>query len=505
MNNSFMMKKFILHIVLIIAVSHGHHTIYCQNVGINMLTPLGKLHVTGSADASQLIVDAHTTQTNANPLFRLRKSNGTDLLWLHSDDSTNTFLGLKAGKANIIGPQGINNTFIGSRAGNSNTNGRDNTILGSNAFFFNTKSSRNIAIGTKSLYTQSFNGGGGYYFSDNVAIGNEALYSNQPTSPASGANNTAVGNFTLYANLTGSRNTANGTYALYNNTSGSKNTAIGYDAGVISGNLTNATAIGFNAKVDTSNALILGGTGPDAVSVGIGTQKPQAVLHVNGTLKVADGSQGSGKILTSDATGLASWQPPPPPPPVNYPVVWICCNPWMTKNLDVSTYRNGDAIPEVTDSAEWVALTTGAYCYLNNDSATYAATYGKLYNWYAVNDSRGLAPEGWHIPTDLEWTTLSNCLGGEAVAGGPLKEIGIVHWLIVNVGATNLSGFTGLPGGARYSYGTFIPIGYSNYLWSSTEAINGNVWSRYLTNNDEYLDRGQNDKHTGCSVRCLRD
>jgi len=91
--------------------------------------------------------------------------------------------------------------------------------------------------------------------------------------------------------------------------------------------------------------------------------------------------------------------------PVNYPVVWICCNPWMTKNLEVSTYRNGDPIPKVTNGAAWASLTTGAYCYYNNDSTTYAATYGKLYNWYAVNDPRGLAPEGWHIPTDFEWTT----------------------------------------------------------------------------------------------------
>ncbi len=103
-------------------------------------------------------------------------------------------------------------------------------------------------------------------------------------------------------------------------------------------------------------------------------------VHVNGKLKVTDGTQGAGKILTSDSTGLASWLPPPAPPPTYYPVVTICCQSWMTKNLDVATYRNGDPIPNVTDSAAWAALTTGAYCYFNNDSATYAATYGKLYN-----------------------------------------------------------------------------------------------------------------------------
>src|SRR4030095_15485991 len=89
----------------------------------------------------------------------------------------------------------------------------------------------------------------------------------------------------------------------------------------------------------------------------------------------------------------------------------ICDQDWMVKNLDVTTYRNGDIIPEVTDPTVWAALTTGAWCYYENNS-TNGTTYGKLYNWYAVNDPRGLAPTGWHVPTDAEWTTLSTCLGG---------------------------------------------------------------------------------------------
>jgi uncharacterized protein (TIGR02145 family) len=240
-------------------------------------------------------------------------------------------------------------------------------------------------------------------------------------------------------------------------------------------------------------------------NVGIGTSNPTAKLHVNGTFKVVDGTQGVGKILTSDATGMASWQPPPPPPPVNYPVVWICCNPWMTKNLDVSTYRNGDPIPKVTDNAAWAALTTGAYCYYNNDSTTYAATYGKLYNWYAVNDSRGLAPEGWHIPTDFEWTTLSTCLGGDAVAGGPMKEIGTTHWITPNTGATNLSGFTGLPGGFRNDNGTFNGVGYDGYWWSSTETNADFAWYRDLGYYDGDLGSFNGSERFGFSVRCLRD
>ena len=127
------------------------------------------------------------------------------------------------------------------------------------------------------------------------------------------------------------------------------------------------------------------------------------------------------------------------------PTVTICDQVWMAKNLDVTTYRNGDVISQVTDPTAWNALTTGAWCYYNNDPAN-GTIYGKLYNWYAVNDPRGLAPTGWHIPTEGELIALSDCLGGQEVAGGKLKETGTAHWLSPNI-ATNETGFTALPGG----------------------------------------------------------
>ena len=148
----------------------------------------------------------------------------------------------------------------------------------------------------------------------------------------------------------------------------------------------------------------------------------------------------------------------------------------MDKNLDVDRYRNGDPIPKVTDPTAWVALTTGAYCYYNNDSATYAATYGKLYNWYAVNDPRGLAPAGWHIPSDAEWATIETCLGGASVAGGEMKETGTIHWQSPNTGATNSSGFTGLPGGYRNYDVVFSDVGYLRLLVE----FYGVQWSRSL-------------------------
>ena len=242
-----------------------------------------------------------------------------------------------------------------------------------------------------------------------------------------------------------------------------------------------------------------------AQNAGINTSTPSANLHVNGTFKVTDGTQGDGKILTSDGTGLASWQPPPPSLPTYYPGVTICCQGWMTKNLDVTTYRNGDPIPKVTNNASWAALTTGAYCYYNNDSTTYAEVYGKLYNWYAVSDPRGLAPEGWHVPTDFEYATLGSCLGGDALAGGPMKEIGTGHWNSPNSDATNQSGFTGLGGGFRLTNGTFSGIGNEGLWWSSTETIMGNAWTCNLFTSFGFMSRFETSKKLGFSVRCLKD
>ena len=147
---------------------------------------------------------------------------------------------------------------------------------------------------------------------------------------------------------------------------------------------------------------------------------------------------------------------------VALPTIVIGTQQWMEKNLDVLTYRNGDIIPQVTDPTAWAALTTGAWCYYNNDVAN-GAIYGKLYNWYAVNDPRGLAPTGWHVPSDAEWTTLETTLGGDPVAGGKMKVAGTTRWTTPNTGATNESGFAGLPGGTRNNNGTFSNVGSNGY------------------------------------------
>ena len=180
---------------------------------------------------------------------------------------------------------------------------------------------------------------------------------------------------------------------------------------------------------------------------------------------------------------------------------------WQTKNLDVDRFRNGDLIPHARTNEEWE--TAGekeepAWCYYNNDTKN-GRIYGKLYNWYAVNDARGLAPTGWHIPTDEEWTTLTNYLGGEDVAGGKMKSTGTAYWNSPNTDATNESGFSVLPGGYRNNFGSFDSIRNNAFFWSATEGDYSDAWNRTLNVNFGNVYRVSYNKSVGASVRCLRD
>ncbi len=178
---------------------------------------------------------------------------------------------------------------------------------------------------------------------------------------------------------------------------------------------------------------------------------------------------------------------------------------WMTKNLNASLYRNGDPIPYVTDPTQWANLTTGAWCYNSNNSDN-RSNYGKLYNWYAINDPRGLAPIGWHIPSDIEWTTLTTFLGGLSIAGGELKEAGTSHWRAPNAAATNNSRFTALPGGYRGGSGTFYLVGANGYWWTSSESNALNGINRRILYDSGFVYRSSIfGKSNGFSVRCVRD
>jgi uncharacterized protein (TIGR02145 family) len=193
----------------------------------------------------------------------------------------------------------------------------------------------------------------------------------------------------------------------------------------------------------------------------------------------------------------------------SYKTVVIGDQVWMAENLKTERYLNGDLIPNVLGETDWDNLQIGAWCNYENISQN-DEFYGKLYNWFAVTDPRNLCPSGWHVPTDAEWTVLTDYLGGLEVSGGKMKSIVLSSWTGWNTDATNSSGFLGLPGGSRYSgdfnsSGGFISFGYGGDWWSSSEYDAASAWYLGL----DYLDVRalQNflNKQNGFSVRCLKD
>lgn len=187
-----------------------------------------------------------------------------------------------------------------------------------------------------------------------------------------------------------------------------------------------------------------------------------------------------------------------------YAVVKICDQFWLKQNLKVTHYRNGNPIPNETGIAAWSNLTSGAYCDYENTPGN-SSTYGKLYNYYSVVDSRNLCPIGWHVPSDPEWITLENCLGGINVAGAELKETGTTHWKTPNTGATNSSGFTALPGGYRNSNGEFGNISEQGYWWSTTGSSASYAYFHSLSFENKGVSRGNYSRGFGFSVRCIKD
>jgi len=193
-----------------------------------------------------------------------------------------------------------------------------------------------------------------------------------------------------------------------------------------------------------------------------------------------------------------------------YKTITIGTQTWMAENLRTTKYQDGTAIPNETDFTAWKKLTTGAYCnYNNTTNADFIATYGRLYNWYAFADSRMIAPTGWHIPTDAEWTILSTYLGGEDVAGIKIQETGTTHWLRSSGLATNESGFTALPSGYREGVGSdpeetggFNWLGFNGSWWSITAydvgAADRKLWDAWFSRGSAFLSEGN-------AVRLVKD
>ncbi len=200
----------------------------------------------------------------------------------------------------------------------------------------------------------------------------------------------------------------------------------------------------------------------------------------------------------------------------SYRVVTIGTQTWMAENLRVAHYNDGTAIPLVTVNTAWQDSSNAgnpAYTWYNNGNyvtgyGAPAPEYSALYNWYAIdilsNGNRNVCPTGWHVPSDAEWTNLTNHLGGASVAGGKIKETGLGHWNNDNTGATNESGFSEIPGGYRFDNGVFSSIGSSAGWWSSLQS-GDDAWLRLLYNSDDNVYRDVSAKGWGLSVRCLRD
>jgi uncharacterized protein (TIGR02145 family) len=190
-----------------------------------------------------------------------------------------------------------------------------------------------------------------------------------------------------------------------------------------------------------------------------------------------------------------------------YHVVTIGGQDWLEANLKVTHYKNGAAIDKVKGSASWEECAEnerGAYCDYRNNSAN-SVIYGRLYNFFAVNDPRGLCPEGWHVASDEEWLIMTAFVGGDSIAGGILKETGLAHWTSPNTDAVNSVGFTALPGGFRWFSGYFEEIRLGGVWWTSSCENDVDAYTRYIDYQASDCMKDLNNKRHGASVRCVKD
>ena len=184
-----------------------------------------------------------------------------------------------------------------------------------------------------------------------------------------------------------------------------------------------------------------------------------------------------------------------------YHTITIGTQTWFVENLKVTHYRNGNAINNVTGNTQWAGLATGAWCYYNNSNSN-NSIHGKLYNWYSITDTRNIAPNGWHVPTDDDWTILRNYLD-DNVAGGKLKSTTL--WSSPNSGANNSTEFTAYASGIRDENGIFKELGNTTRFWSTTDYLPIAAWNCGLFYNYTIASRDGNYKQCGFSIRCVKD
>ncbi|MEY4030869.1 MAG: hypothetical protein RJA90_2150, partial [Bacteroidota bacterium] len=250
----------------------------------------------------------------------------------------------------------------------------------------------------------------------------------------------------------------------------------------------------------TLNDKILSGTGIGEFSITITglTQKTTYFVRAFASNEVGTAYSNQIKLTTNTASTTIS-----DIEGNTYNTINIGNQIWMTSNLSTSRFRNGVYIPYILNSTQWATTKSPALSFYNHDN-NFESNYGKQYNWYAVADPQGLCPIGWHIPSNNEWTILSDFLGGLNVAGGKMKATGTQFWSFPSNG-NNSSGFTGLPGGFRNVDGTFGILGYNGFWWSATDENEQKAFSRSIVYTDNVLSVNSSLKNQGFSVRCLKD
>ncbi len=291
-------------------------------------------------------------------------------------------------------------------------------------------------------------------------------------------------------------------------------------------NSTNETGFKIERKTGSGVYAVVGTTATDITTFSDTGLTPNTTYtyRVYSNNAVGNSLTYSNDVTITNTNSIAIFVPGPNVTDIDgntYQSITNCGLTFTKQNLNVSKYTDGTPIPEVTDQTQWANLTTGAWCYYDNDPAN-ATVYGKIYNWYAVagiynaasstNPSlrKKLVPTGYQIPNDAKWTALTDCLGGIGIAGGKMKSTGTILagnglWRSPNVEATNASGFTGLPGGERQGNGIFGTIGSRAIWWSSSEYDSTSAWFLNLEYYNGDTNSNYYDKRNGFSVRCVKD
>ncbi len=267
---------------------------------------------------------------------------------------------------------------------------------------------------------------------------------------------------------------------------------INKSTGTVSNAITDIDSIRFNESSASMEVVLQNGTVEShSIANILNVKFVPSASHSCGTANVHNTTKTYGSV--TDQQGNV------------YKTIVIGSQEWMAENLKTDRYRNGETIPQITSNGTWASLTSGATCWMNNDSSANACPYGRIYNRFAVVDARGLCPAGWHVPSDTEFSTLATNLGGTAQAGSKMKSTSGL-WQSPNTGANNSSGFSALPGGSRlFNNGSFSTTGGQGYWWSSTNFIsNLNYYYALLSDNSGFL-RDFVDENYGFSVRCVKD